>query len=227
MEDRTLRHDTTELIVEPVPPLAGPPPRPQPSPAPAPRWWEWSRFVIGLCAFTVVAALAICAAWTVVVPLFTDQFPVVIVSGSMSPALKKGDVVLMEPSDGHGLAPPTVILYTTPGLDQFHRIIYVNPDGSYITKGDANNAPDAAPVRPEQVKGFGRTLVPFLAIALVWAREGEWLLVALWVLVVTLALCGCPWGLSDRYDPWLLAEARRKASPDRQPADAVATTGRR
>ena len=65
------------------------------------------------------------------------EISVPVAGGSMSPFLHHGDTVYLNPVD----APPKrgdIVLYTRPGGQYIlHRIVKVNPDGSYIMLGDA------------------------------------------------------------------------------------------
>jgi signal peptidase I len=165
--------------------------------------------VVGLLTATGVVCLWLWAAAPVVL-LGWDA--TVVTSGSMSPRIQTGDVVLVQPDDGAGLQPGAVILYEDAagrGLIT-HRIIDVNDDGSYRTQGDANVAMDAAPVHPEQVVGTGRLLVPLVGLPSVWLQEGRTARVVL-VLAAALAAAWCTrYGLLLRYDPWAPPQA---ASP--------------
>jgi signal peptidase I len=172
---------------------------------------EIARFVVGVLALGAVTTVVVAFLITIGLPLVSDRFSVVVVSDSMAPTIKKGDVVVLAPPPDEPLDRPSVILFPTPQGDTLHRIHDVKPDGSIETKGDANLAPDTTLVNPADVKGLGTLLVPRLAIALVWMREGRWLLAAAFVLVSACVLYASRWGLSDVYDPWLIADARRRA----------------
>jgi pyruvate dehydrogenase E2 component (dihydrolipoamide acetyltransferase) len=133
---------------------------------------------------------------------------VVITSGSMSPLISAGDVVLASPHDGQGLGPGTVVIFTDPARPGLltHRIESVNPDGSYVTSGDANRQPDSTPLRPEQVVGVGRLLVPLVGLPLVWYWAGAWGELALWAAGTMLALWLTRFVVLEKYD--------RQAQPD-------------
>lgn len=128
----------------------------------------------------VVVALAIGLGWT----------SAVLTSGSMSPLIRAGDVVVASPDNGRGLGPGTVVVFSDPARSGLltHRIESVNPDGSYVTYGDANRQPDSTPLRPEQVVGVGRLLVPFIGFPMTWYWAGAWGKLALWATGTLLAL---------------------------------------
>ena len=84
------------------------------------------------------------------------EYPIAsITSGSMWPALKKGDMVLIK-----GIAGPEeinegdIIVYENPKGFTIHRVIRINED-TVVTKGDANNVADS-PVKYEDI--IGKTL---------------------------------------------------------------------
>ncbi len=128
---------------------------------------------------------------------------VVITSGSMSPPFRIGDVVVASPHDGRGLDPGTVVVFSDPARPGLvtYRIESVNPDGSYLTSGDANRQPDSTPLRPEQVVGVGRMLVPLIGLPLVWYWAGAGGKLAVWAAGMLLALWLARYALLEKYDP--------------------------
>ena len=123
-------------------------------------------------------------------PLVAGWSPVVITSGSMQPHIQPGDVVIYQPSDGIGLAPGTVVTFVDPANPDglvTHRIEAVNADGSYVTKGDANRLSDSTAIAPESIEGVGKLVVPLAGLPLVWAAQGQMLLLAGFVLVLVSA----------------------------------------
>lgn len=137
-----------------------------------------------------VGRFALCALTSLIVitmvPLLWGWRPVVIESGSMAPAVQAGDVVVVAPSDGEGLGPGTVITFRTEAsrLPVTHRIVGVNDDGAYRTRGDANEGVDSTPVAPGQVLGVARLLVPYVGLPAYWARNGAWVMLAAFAAVV-------------------------------------------
>lgn len=94
-------------------------------------------------------------------------FPSVIVTGSMEPMIKPGDVILVQKiRDAKGadnLRINEVIQFKTGNILICHRIIdIVEEKGkkSYRTKGDNNSRADTELVKPEQIKGEVIKVVP-------------------------------------------------------------------
>jgi len=82
----------------------------------------------------------------------------IVLSGSMSgdapDHIEVGDLIITKSVDPETLKVGDVITYMEQGTTAVtHRIIGVNDDGSFKTKGDANNAEDREPVLPERIVG--------------------------------------------------------------------------
>lgn len=167
-----------------------------------------SRFLLGLLGLLVVYVTMSLALVAVAPALGLGWTSVVITSGSMSPLISVGDVVLASPHDGQGLGPGTVVVFSDPARPGLltHRIESVNPDGSYVTSGDANRQPDSTPLQPEQVVGIGRLLVPLVGLPLVWYWAGSWGMLAFWAAGTMLALWLTRYVVLEKYDRQAQAE---------------------
>lgn len=148
------------------------------------------RFYFGLVGLSATYAVLFLAAWAVLPAFIPGWQSVVITSGSMSPSIRTGDVVVTKPSNGQGLSPGSVVVISDPGAPGLitHRIVGVNPDGSYITRGDANAQLDSATLQPDHVVGVGRLRVPYAGLPLTWYWAGAWNKLALWAAGTLLAL---------------------------------------
>ena len=115
------------------------------------------------------------AVWALGPTLF-GWHSVALVSGSMSPLFGVGDIVVAEPYDGSALAPGTIIVFHTPRIERVttHRIVAVNSDGTYQTRGDANAVPDSTPVPASAIVAVGRLRVPFIGLPVTWWQTGNY-----------------------------------------------------
>lgn len=87
--------------------------------------------------------------------------PIVIQSGSMSPALETGSLCLISEEKSYGYG--DIVTFTTDGgIYVTHRIICENNDGTFVTKGDANKVEDSADLKKENIIGVVRVSVPIL-----------------------------------------------------------------
>ncbi|MTV50003.1 signal peptidase I [Heliobacillus mobilis] len=92
-------------------------------------------------------------------------FPSVILSGSMEPWIKKGDIVMVEKMNGAEAKLGDPIQYRYENIFINHRVIEIQEkDGKklYRTKGDANKSADPDLVSPEQIKGKIVMVIPKL-----------------------------------------------------------------
>ncbi len=137
-----------------------------------------STFVLVLLAGLGLAASA---------PALLGYEPVVVVSGSMEPAIRVADVVLTRPSDGRDLDNGTVINYEHEDGTRLHRI-EATTDSGYRTAGDANLSSDSELVAPSQVRGVGTVVVPFVGMPALWVERGQWLYLIAAVIAVAAAL---------------------------------------
>lgn len=134
--------------------------------------------------------------------------PVMIVlSGSMTPLIRTGDLVIdqqVTASTAASLHVGQIISFRDPAdsskviTHRIHAVNVVNGEvASYVTKGDANNAPDATPVPPKNLIGLFDHKIP----------RGGYVLNALHKPLVLGLLIASPllWLLSG----WLIAYGRK------------------
>ena len=84
---------------------------------------------------------------------------------SMTPNIKVGDAVVVDKTaNKEKLKEKDIIAYKNDdGIIVIHRIININSDGTFITKGDYNNTSDPLYVKKEQVVGKVMFKIPFIA----------------------------------------------------------------
>lgn len=124
---------------------------------------------VGLIA--VIACLLIISVFPI-----TGNFKVLtVLSGSMEPAIKTGSVVVVKPVDNYKIE--DVITFSNPGKPGetiTHRIYDMKvTEGRifYITKGDANNAPDQREIPEREVLGKVLFSIPYLGYAVDFAQK--------------------------------------------------------
>ena len=131
-------------------------------------------FYTGLVAVTALLAfgtMAVMAVLPMIIPGYTSAS---ITSGSMMPTLRIGDVVIAADHGDDDIAPGTIVVYENRDHDLVtHRVVSINPDGSYITKGDIG-APDPEPIPTANIRGTAQWIVPFVGLPRVWAAQRQW-----------------------------------------------------
>ena len=103
--------------------------------------------------------------------------PVALLSNSMFPNVKRGDVVIVKKlkhEDLRNLCIGDVVEYKIDNISIVHRIvdIHKSSNGEYIfiTKGDANRSEDS-PVTEEQIIGIAKHYIPHVGYPSVWFSE--------------------------------------------------------
>ena len=115
----------------------------------------------------IVAGLSVALSWR----------PVIVLSGSMAPALDAGDILLLDPSiDRTTVDVGSVVTFEDPATGELvtHRVTATNADGTYQTTGDASRQNDRAALEPKRIRGEGRGVVPVLGLPVVWAHRADW-----------------------------------------------------
>lgn len=111
-------------------------------------------------AWSCVVAVAAVLTVTVLVPRLAGATPYTVLTGSMSPGLPAGSLVVVRPVAPDAVGVGAVITYQLESGEPAvatHRVVAVetaiNGDLAFVTQGDANEVADAEPVRPVQIKG--------------------------------------------------------------------------
>lgn len=107
---------------------------------------------------------------------YFHYYAIAIASGSMTPNIYKGDVVIIEKIDEEyeKLKEGQVIAYQYDDIIVVHRIsrILKNEDKYYFyTKGDANSEEDNYIVEKEKIIGVVNLKIPYIGIPTIWLNE--------------------------------------------------------
>lgn len=106
---------------------------------------------------------------TIVLPGLVGGMPLSVLTGSMSPHLPAGTLVVTKPTSAEEIGVGDVITFQIesgkPAVVT-HRVIERSIDSngevSFTTQGDANNTPDPQPVQEVQVRGKVWYAIPYL-----------------------------------------------------------------
>lgn len=119
------------------------------------------------------------------VPQIFGYAQFVVLSGSMDPTLKVGDIIVVHEEQAY--EEQDIITFRTETAPTTHRIVETKDTG-FITKGDANNVEDEGIVTKNQI--YGR-------VVMVIPKVGEWMLFMkqpLSMLIIIFILCVLLWG---------------------------------
>ena len=114
----------------------------------------------------LTAILLVCIGLMAFIYFSPDYHMYLVRSGSMTPSIKMGDLVISGPVGGpltHDIKVGTVITYDLrPGEEVTHRVIAIDSNNVMTTQGDASEAPDPAKVKMSQVQGIYLFKIPSL-----------------------------------------------------------------
>jgi len=98
-----------------------------------------------------------------------------VISGSMEPTIKLGSVVLIKPEQDYKIG--HIITFgkdTKTEKPTTHRVYDIKVEGGqvvYITRGDANNAPDSKEITNKDILGKVLLVVPYAGYVVDFARK--------------------------------------------------------
>jgi signal peptidase len=145
-----------------------------------------------------------------------------VLSGSMKPYFRPGDIVVVTPEPTRDVRVGQVISYHVPAGDhhvQSHRVIEVVRGGDHPlvrTKGDANAAPDPWTARLNGGTAWQvRAVVPKAGWAIVWLRTPALRRLAIFAVPLLLALLGLwrIWGAPGNDEQGEASDAPARPAP--------------
>lgn len=133
--------------------------------------------ILKIVYYALVGFIALVAILLIVSTLpITGNFKVLtVISGSMEPTIKIGSVVVVKPLSDYKIG--DVITFgqntktTKPTTHRIYDIKIVGGEPVYITKGDANNAPDSKEIGGKDIIGRVLFSVPFAGYAVDFAKK--------------------------------------------------------
>lgn len=98
------------------------------------------------------------------VPTFGGYSPLIVLTDSMFPQIESGDLIVVKAVDAKELHEGDIISFFDPDASGTavvtHRILSIQENGYFITKGDANNTEDETPVPPDHLVGIYQLRIP-------------------------------------------------------------------
>ena len=105
-----------------------------------------------------------------------------VLTGSMSPAIDAGSLILVRETDPGEIDVGEIITYRGSTVNSpltTHRVIRIKKDAqglTFITKGDRNNIADANPISEERILGVVERDIPYLGFFFAYAQSRQGLL---------------------------------------------------
>jgi signal peptidase len=108
------------------------------------------------------------------VPTIAGHHLYIVLSGSMSPTINTGSMVVVRPQAADEITVGDIITYRQPGKSTLtiHRVVEVRGEGGlqFITQGDANETIDIEPVLAKNVMGKVVMAIPFMGYVIDFAQ---------------------------------------------------------
>lgn len=149
-----------------------------------------------ICGFlsTILLIVLFALAVLLIGPTLMGMKSLAVLSGSMEPKIPVGSIVYVDDVEPSTLQTGDVITYSISGSTMVtHRVVEVDVDNqSIITKGDANEVEDGAPVAFSQVVGKMKLHVPLLGYISIYIRTPLGIAAACGVLIVVVLLTFLP-----------------------------------
>lgn len=139
--------------------------------------------------FNLLYYLFLTAVGIIAVLLLISIFPItgnyrvmVVLSGSMEPAIGTGSIVVVKPNKSVEGGPPVyevgdVVTFgkiskaDTPVTHRIVEVKQMNGQNVYTTKGDANNAPDPKEITASEIAGKELFTIPYIGYAISAAKK--------------------------------------------------------
>lgn len=156
------------------------------------------------------------------VPMFAGYGYLIVTSGSMSPTINKGDLIIVKKADE--FKPGNIVTFKNEeGEIVTHRIInYLNPDDKtvFTTMGDYTQTPDINPVSADEIYAVWVCTIPKVGMVFEWfLHEGGIIYVIAFLAVI---VAGVYFLNLTKSEP--SAKAENSASADAQGVSSAAET---
>jgi hypothetical protein len=192
-----------------------------------PLHWRsrWGALIVSSLCRAILTSVAGLLAWSLAPAVF-GWHTTVVMSGSMSPRLTPGDVVVSRPVPTQQLKDGEILLVHDPdhpGGLRMHRLVATHPSGMLTLRGDANRQADHTQVPKSAVMGVASLCIPTLGLPVYWLDSGDYGQLVVPVLLIALAIVGA--GLYRR--PPRDAAAPEEAGETEDPKDSPHAKRRR
>ena len=107
------------------------------------------------------------------VPMMFGIMPYIVVSGSMEPTISTGSIAYINSNiKAKEIQVGDVIGFNSDNGQVTHRVVSINSNGSFVTKGDNNKDNDIKPVQPSKVEGKTVFSIPFIGRLATFVKTG-------------------------------------------------------
>ena len=144
-----------------------------------------------------------------------------VATGSMSGTIEPGDMIVIKKQDEYKIG--DIIAYIPEGdkIPTTHRIVNYHPDGSFKTRGDANNTADSEHVTNDIILGKVVKTVSGMGVFATWIRTEGWIYIVACLAIVGLGL----FIVTSLEDKKSVPDARKEEKSEDLPESDIESNG--
>lgn len=139
-----------------------------------------TKKVFGWIGTGLLAILIVVASWLSIdkyiikseIPSIFGYSSLIVATGSMSGTLEEGDLIIIKDTGDYKIGDIVTFFQKDDTIPTTHRIYYIDADGKWVTRGDANNAYDENHITDEDIYGELVMTIPGVGIFIDWLGEG-------------------------------------------------------
>ena len=152
------------------------------------------KWVLGAIGTTIVAFLVVVVGWLTIdkyilkspVPSFAGYSHLIVVTESRSGdgGLEAGDLIIIKDTKDYKIGDIITFMHEEDTIPTTHRIVGIDEDGNFVTKGDNNNTDDTLPVTMDEIYGEKVLVIENFGLFLDWIKNGGGLIYVIAFIVI-------------------------------------------
>ena len=152
------------------------------------------KWVFGAIGTVIVAFLVVVVGWLTIdkyilkspVPSFAGYSHLIVVTESMSGdgGIEAGDLIIIKDTKDYKIGDIITFMHEEDTIPTTHRIVGIDEDGNFVTKGDNNNTDDTLPVTMDEIYGEKVLVIENFGLFLDWIKNGGGLIYVIAFIVI-------------------------------------------
>ena len=118
------------------------------------------------------------------VPSIFGYSSLMVATGSMSGTIEEGDLIIIKNTGDYEIGEIVTFFQDGDEIPTTHRIINIDDDGLWVTKGDANNSKDSRSISSDEIIGEWVMTIPYVGTFIDWAVEGGGLIYIIGIFLI-------------------------------------------
>ena len=118
------------------------------------------------------------------VPSIFGYSSLMVATGSMSGTIEEGDLIIIKNTGDYEIGDIVTFFQDGDTIPTTHRIINIDDDGLWITRGDANNSKDGRSISSDEIIGEWVMTIPYVGTFIDWAVEGGGLIYIIGIFLI-------------------------------------------